>query len=442
MGHQFAEIAFTPVIRDIQIARGSRKAYAGMDQGDDYNHILGEREASFIAARDSFYMASVSESGWPYVQHRGGPAGFMKVLGERTIGFADYSGNRQYVSTGNLSSDDRVSLFFMDYPNRRRLKMLGRVRVIDPQDPGFPPELIDEDYTVQVERGFIIDVEAFDWNCPQHITPRFSEAEIESLVSGLREENRKLKAAQPLTNNEALLTTAPATGTEPAALGEGPLALVVSGVRQLAPRVRAFELRDPSGGDLPPVEPGSHLRVPVRLPTGELVDRHYSIASNPARRDAFEIAVLREDEGLGGSAAVHDSYHIDTALRIDLPGNHFPLHDDQRPAVLIAGGIGITPIKAMSQSLSQRGNDFHLHYAGRSHPEMAYRDRLERELGDQLSIYSAADGERMDIQAVLRAAAADAVIYVCGPERLVNAVLKTAKEQGIEPDRIRLELFS
>lgn len=442
MGHKFAEIAFTPVIRDIQIASGSREAYARMDEGAPYNHILGEREASFIVARDSFYMATVSESGWPYVQHRGGPAGFMKVLGDRTIGFADYAGNRQYVSTGNVSSDDRVSLFFMDYPNRRRLKMLGRVRVIDPRAPEFPPGLIDDDYTVQVERGFIIEVEAFDWNCPQHITPRFTEVEIESLVASFRQENRQVKAGQVHTDKDASSTTVPATRAEPTALGEGPLKLVVSGVRQLAPRVRAFELRDPAGADLPPVAPGSHLRVPVRLPTGELVDRHYSIASNPARRDAFEIAVLREEEGLGGSAAVHDSYQIATTLHIDLPGNHFPLHDDQRPAVLIAGGIGITPVKAMAQALAQRGNDFHLHYAGRSRAEMAYRDRLEREFGKRLSIYSAADGERLDIDAVLRAAAADAVVYVCGPERLVNAVLRTAREHGIEPDRIRLELFS
>ncbi len=226
------------------------------------------------------------------------------------------------------------------------------------------------------------------------------------------------------------------------ALGEGPLELVISGVRQLAPRVRAFELRDPAGGDLPAVEPGSHLRVPVRLPSGKQVDRHYSIASNPARRDAYEIAVLREEEGSGGSGAVHDSYQVGTTLHIDRPGNHFALHKDERPAVLIAGGIGITPIKAISQALDQRGTEFHLHYAGRSRAEMAFRDRLERQLEDRLSIYSAADGERLDVEATLRSAPDDAVIYVCGPERLVGAVLDTAKALGFERDRVRLELFS
>ena len=194
MGHKFAELAFTPAVREIQVALGSRASYASKDRGEDYNHLLTEREASFIAARDSFYMASVGETGWPYVQHRGGPVGFMKILDERTIGFTDYSGNRQYVSTGNLGSDDRVSLFFMDYPNRRRLKMLGRVRIIESEETDILARLEDADYSARVERGFVIEVEAFDWNCPQHITPRFSEGEIAERVEGLREENIRLKA--------------------------------------------------------------------------------------------------------------------------------------------------------------------------------------------------------------------------------------------------------
>ena len=193
MAHKFAEIAFTPVVRAIQVEEGSRTGYAGMDEGDDYNHRLSGREAIFIAARDSFYMASVGETGWPYVQHRGGPAGFMKVLDERTIGFADYSGNRQYVSTGNFRTDKRVSLFFMDYPNRTRLKMLGRVRTVGFNEPELLARLEDDSYPAKVERGFVIEVEGFDWNCPQHITPRFTETEVEDQLAALRTENRRLK---------------------------------------------------------------------------------------------------------------------------------------------------------------------------------------------------------------------------------------------------------
>jgi len=442
MAHKFAEIAFTPVVRAIQVEQGSRTGYARMDEGNDYNHQLSGREAIFIAARDSFYMASVGETGWPYVQHRGGPAGFMKVLDERTIGFADYSGNRQYVSTGNFRTDNRVALFFMDYPNRTRLKMLGRVRAVGLDEPELLARLEDDDYPAQIERGFIIEVEGFDWNCPQHITPRFTQAQVEDQLASLQAENRRLNALLTGSENAPLATVNRAQPEEIETLGEGPLELVVSGVRQLAPRVRAFELRDPKGGELPAVEPGSHLRVPVRLPSGEMVDRHYSIASNPERRDIYEIAVLREEAGSGGSAAVHDSYRIGTRLRIDMPANHFGLHNDERPALLIAGGIGITPIKSMAQALEARGTDFHLHYAGRSRGEMPFRDRLQRHLGDRLRLYSGTDGERLDITATLTAAPDDVVIYVCGPQRLISAVTDTAKELGIPRERVHLELFA
>lgn len=441
MAHKFAEIAFTPVVRAMQVKEGSRTGYAGMDEGDDYNHQLSGREAMFIAARDSFYMASVGETGWPYVQHRGGPAGFMKVLDENTIGFADYSGNRQYVSAGNFSTDNRVSLFFMDYPNRTRLKMLGVVRTVGLDEPELLAQLEDDDYPAQIERGLIIKVEAFDWNCPQHITPRFTQAEIEDQFTSLQTENRRLKALLADAENVPPNTDKSRQDQALETIGEGPLELIVTGVRQLAPRVRAFELRDPNGEELPAVEPGSHLRVPVRLPSGELVDRHYSIASNSARRDAYEIAVLREEEGSGGSAAVHENYQLGTRLHIDMPGNHFGLHEDERPALLIAGGIGITPIKSMAQALEARGNNFQLHYAGRSPGEMAFRDRLERQLGDHINVYSSADGERLDIPSLLAAAPEDVVIYICGPKRLISAVTDAAKEIGIPREQVRLELF-
>ncbi|MEP5763559.1 MAG: pyridoxamine 5'-phosphate oxidase family protein [Halieaceae bacterium] len=439
MGHSYHDIAFTPAILELQSAMGSRDNYAAMGAGASFNHELRGREAEFLLQRDSFYMASVSETGWPYLQHRGGPAGFMKVLDERTIGFADYSGNRQYVSTGNFQNNDRVALFFMDYPNQRRLKMLGRVRIVDSSEQDILDQLEDRDYPVQIERAFVITVEGFDWNCPQHITPRFTRVEIESVVASLQEENRKLRAA---LNNTTPATSAESPLAPDEVIGDGPLELVVSGVRQLAPRVRAFELRDPEGKDLPEVEPGSHLVVPVILPTGERSDRHYSIASNPERRDVYEIAVLREEEGRGGSGAVHDSYQIGTRIRTGMPANHFALHSDERPALLIAGGIGITPIKAMAQALDARNGNFELHYAGRARKDMAFRDRLERQLAERLRVYSSADGERIDLAALMTGAAADAVIYVCGPDRLVAGVQDAAREVGISRDRVRLELFA
>jgi predicted pyridoxine 5'-phosphate oxidase superfamily flavin-nucleotide-binding protein len=194
MGHKFAEIAFTESVREVQSQLGSRSGYASLDGGEDFNNLLSERETSFISARDSFYMASVSETGWPYVQHRGGPVGFVRVIDSQTIGFADFSGNRQYVSVGNLRKDDRVSLFFMDYPNRTRLKMLGRVRLVGDDEPELLAQLEMDDYRAVVERGFVIHIEAFDWNCPQHITPRYTEADMESTIAPLLQELRSVAA--------------------------------------------------------------------------------------------------------------------------------------------------------------------------------------------------------------------------------------------------------
>ena len=187
MAHKFAEIAFTRTVKQVQEDMGSRSGYASIETGPDRNHLLRDRERTFIEARDSFYIASVSETGWPYIQHRGGPAGFLKVIDQSTIGFADYSGNRQYVTTGNVLNNDRVALFLMDYPNRRRLKLLGRMALVGPDQPSILDELQDASYDAEVEKGMIIRVEAFDWNCPQHITPRYTRVEVETLLESMRD---------------------------------------------------------------------------------------------------------------------------------------------------------------------------------------------------------------------------------------------------------------
>lgn len=185
MADRYAEIAFTDTVKVLQEEMGSRGAYAKRAQRDLANDRLGPREAAFLAERDSFYMATVSETGWPYVQHRGGPKGFLRVLGDKTIGFADFTGNRQYVSVGNLKRDDRVSLILVDYPNRTRLKLYGHARTIGPENSETLARLRLEGYTARVERGILIEVAAFDWNCPQHITPRFTLDEVEQAVAPL-----------------------------------------------------------------------------------------------------------------------------------------------------------------------------------------------------------------------------------------------------------------
>ena len=196
MARAFADIAFTPAVRAHQSRMGSADAYAKL-LADDVTRPdeLGPEEASFIEARDGFYQATVSQTGWPYVQFRGGPVGFLKVLSSRAIAYADYRGNRQYISAGNLSGNDRVSLILMDYPNRRRLKLWGRARLVEAADaPEAPGALHDAAYTAHPERAVLITIEAFDWNCPRHIPRRFTAEEADEEIAFLRRENEALKA--------------------------------------------------------------------------------------------------------------------------------------------------------------------------------------------------------------------------------------------------------
>jgi predicted pyridoxine 5'-phosphate oxidase superfamily flavin-nucleotide-binding protein len=178
MGNRFAEIAFTDAVKEAQETFGSRRNYARMERLEgSTNDRLGPSEAAFIAARDSAYIATVSETGWPYIQHRGGPPGFVRALDEKTIGFADY--------VGNLTADQRMSMIFMDYPNRTRLKLLGRARIVGLEDRATLEKLETPSYRARVERGVLVTVEAFDWNCPQHIVQRFTLAEVERIIAPL-----------------------------------------------------------------------------------------------------------------------------------------------------------------------------------------------------------------------------------------------------------------
>jgi predicted pyridoxine 5'-phosphate oxidase superfamily flavin-nucleotide-binding protein len=199
MGRRFQELAFTPLVKKHQQEHDSRRQYARMEQSAPLGDTLGPAEQDFIQRRDSFYMASVSETGWPYVQHRGGPKGFVRVINPGLIGFADLRGNKQYVSLGNLEHDPRVALFFMDYPNQTRLKILGRIEVHehDPEAPALIESfraLENPDKSDVIERVILIHVEGFDWNCPQHITPRYTMEELEDMLTPVREKLAKLEA--------------------------------------------------------------------------------------------------------------------------------------------------------------------------------------------------------------------------------------------------------
>jgi uncharacterized protein len=192
--YDYLDFASTPAVRAAQEANGSGEFWANFN-GDRRSDRLTPAEAAFIVERDSLYMATVSENGWPYVQHRGGPPGFIRILDEKTLAIPDFRGNRQYISTGNLAANDRAALFLMDYPNRRRLKIYAHIEARDlTADPELAAKLTLPGYRAKVERGLIIHLAAFDWNCPQHITPRFSEAELAPALAPLRARLEALEA--------------------------------------------------------------------------------------------------------------------------------------------------------------------------------------------------------------------------------------------------------
>lgn len=194
MSYGFLDIASTPSVRAAQAEMGVQDFWTNLPTDRSFDRFT-ENESAFIASRDSFYMASVSETGWPYVQHRGGPQGFLKVIDDRTLAFADYRGNRQYISVGNLAVNERVCLFLMDYPRRARLKIYAHAEKLAlDAEPALTERLATPSYRAKPERLFRLRLDAFDWNCPQHITPRFTEAEIAAAVQPLRERLADLEA--------------------------------------------------------------------------------------------------------------------------------------------------------------------------------------------------------------------------------------------------------
>lgn len=192
MRKKFTQIAFTPGVKTAQTRYGSRKIYENFAQQDISEDILTEPEIEFIQARDGFYLGTIGSNNYPYIQFRGGAKGFLKIIDKKTLGFADFKGNLQYISVGNLIECDRVFLFLMDYAHRRRLKIWGRAKIVD-RDPQLLAQLTVPDYPAEVERGIIITIEAMSWNCPQHIPLKYSEVEVAAITSPLLAKIKELE---------------------------------------------------------------------------------------------------------------------------------------------------------------------------------------------------------------------------------------------------------
>lgn len=195
-----SDIAFSPAVKEAQRQRGSRKAYEKTEQRGGWRAAIDQMLADFVAQRDSLYLGTASADGRPYIQHRGGPKGFLKVLDSKTLAFADYSGNRQYISVGNLSENDKAFIFLMDYPDRARIKIWGRAKFVE-NDPALLAKVRTHDYKARPERVLVFHVEAWDVNCHQHITERYTKAELKRVLEPLQQriaeletENAELRA--------------------------------------------------------------------------------------------------------------------------------------------------------------------------------------------------------------------------------------------------------
>ncbi len=205
MNHPISDIAFTPSVKAAQQLRGSRSNYERMEQRGGWQHEVTPDLAAFIAQRDSFYLGTASADGQPYIQHRGGPKGFLKVVNETTLGFADFVGNAQYISVGNLDENNKAFIFLMDYPNRRRIKLWGTSEIVEGDD-ALQQKLTDENYQGKPQRSFLFHIDAWDANCPKHIAPRWTEDEVAPIVDSLKErieelerENQQLRSQSNVT---------------------------------------------------------------------------------------------------------------------------------------------------------------------------------------------------------------------------------------------------
>ncbi|WP_144372421.1 2Fe-2S iron-sulfur cluster-binding protein [Vogesella urethralis] len=429
MPRAFATLTFTPHVKAAQTRYHSRDANHGFELGPDSGATLGPAEAEFIAARDSCYQATSGSNGWPYVQHRGGPVGFLQVLDAHTLAYADFRGNRQYLSVGNLGGNPRMALILMDYPNRRRLKLWCEARVVDAaDDPALMAQLENPAYRARIERAIVLQVNAFDWNCPQHITPRFSAAEHHAELAPLQTELARLR--QQLASQQQRPTT----------LGDGPLPLRVRSVTRLAPRVLGLTLEHADGAALPVAAAGSHLSLPVLLPDGRSGWRPYSLTRIQPQR--YQLAIQLAEDGRGGSRYIHQHYAPGLLLHCAPPAGHFRLPAEAaKPVLLIAGGIGITPLMAMARQLCAAGQPPQLYYSGRGSDTLAFIDELTALLGERLHCHDSRHGQRLDLAALLAAQSDDTEVYACGPAGMLDALHAATQQLGWAPGRLHSERF-
>lgn len=362
----------------------------------------------WIQDADTFFVASAHPARGVDASHRGGRPGFVQVTDPSRLRVPDFDGNSMFNTLGNFASYPHAGLVFVDFAQARVLQITGRPEILwDHDDPTAE--------TGGTRRYWDLHVEAWQ------------ESEL------------------PYRLDWELLDYSPFNPSPQSSGPEdiGSHELRVERIRNEVQDIKSFRLTAPDGRRLSAFEAGAHLPVKVRLPGGEWAERHYSLLSDPSDRDVYEIGVLLEPNGTGGSRFLHESIEQGNVLAVGAPRNAFPMTTDARHSVLIAGGIGITPILAMLRTLSAENRSFELHYSARSKSQLAFRDTIEALAGEHAHFYASrgSDGKRIDLQTLLGDPQPGIHVYVCGPRRMIEAVRDTAARLGWDAEQIRFESF-
>ncbi len=370
---------------------------------------LNMAQQALVGQADTFFVASAHPEQGADASHRGGHPGFVKVLNSQRLRIPDFVGNNMFNTLGNFVSYPSAGLIFIDFDRGRILQMSGR------------PELLLHESDEQGETGG---------------TARYWEFEVETW----RESPLPVRLEWVFLDYSPHIPRAHPADSETKV---EPLALRVEQDWMETESIKGFLLVPVKGGGLPRFEPGSHLPVKVRDWEGQWVERHYSLLSDPSDRSHYRIGVRLESAGRGGSSYLHDAVHAGDLLQVMLPRNAFPLVPGADHSILLAGGVGITPLIAMLHSLKATGSSFELHYSARHLADLAFKSEIESLAGDRAWFYVSAEsgGSRLDLRRILAKPAANTHVYVCGPRRMILAVRELASKNGWPQDQIHFESF-
>lgn len=368
---------------------------------------LNHTQRSLIAGADTFFVASAHPEHGVDASHRGGHAGFVQLVNDRQLRIPDFSGNSMFNTLGNFVSYPHAGLVFIDFEHGRLLQLTGQPEILwDLDDP-------------QGETGG---------------TRRFWQFNI----SGWLESALPFRLDWELLDNSPFIPELhqerPPSGT---------LSLRVERIQRESERILSFRMRATHGGPLPVFQPGAHIHVKVQLPDGSHAGRHYSLLGDPDEREFYEIGVLAEPSGRGGSLYLHQQIHEGDVIESQTPKNEFPMAKSANHSILIAGGIGITPILSMLHRLVSERQSFEMHYSARTYPELAFRNTIEQLAGDSVCFYASRDphGQRLDLERLLSSPRPGVHVYVCGPRQMISAIQETAAASGWPQAQIHFESF-